>query len=172
MLDRTAAALAAAAFFTAHAAAAQHPEDAGCDPRVRDALVASAAAGVERDFAAIRDPEQGIRDPEPLAAFSCLERALDYGRHDIHYDPGGVLERLLRTAQRQVCNVARDAWRRAVGRGFDPGVFTGSRRRLPGLGAERPAVSPAVSPPAVPAPERIGGAGAAERFRGIVGGGR
>ncbi len=116
----------------------------------------------------IRDPEQGIRDPEPLAAFSCLERALDYGRHDIHYDPAGALDRLLRTAQRQVCSVARDAWRRAVGRGFDPGVFTGSRPRLPGLGTERPIAPPLASPP----PERIVGDGAAERFRGIVGGGR
>lgn len=140
MAERRAAALAAAVFCAASGAAAQHPEDAGCDPRVRDALVASASAGVERDFAAIRDPEQGIRDPEPLAAFSCLERALDYGRHDIHYDPQGALERLLRTAQRQVCNVARDAWRRAVGRPFDAGVFTGSRPRLPGLGSDRKSV--------------------------------
>ena len=169
MVERTAAA-AAAALCVAFGAAAQHPEDAGCDPRVRVALAAAAEAGVERDFAAIRDPDQGIRDPEPLAAFSCLERALDYGRHDVFYDRGGSLERLLRTARRQVCGIAREAWRRAVGRPFDVGVYTGGRPRLPGLDVELTLPRQADR---LPVPERMEEApGAAERFRGIVGGGR
>ena len=154
----------------AASASAQHLEDVGCDPRVRDALVAAAEAGVVRDLAAIRDPEQGIRDPEPLAAFSCLERAFDYGRHDVFFQSGDVLERLLRGARRQVCGVAREAWRRAVGRPFDVGVFTGGRPRLPGLDGEVPQ-DRAVE--RLPVPERIEGtASAAERFRGIVGSGR
>ena len=46
--------------------------EAGCDPGIREALAASAARGVEQDLAVIRNPDQGIRDPDSILDFSCL----------------------------------------------------------------------------------------------------
>ena len=139
--------------------------DAACDPGVRQALAESARAGVERDVAIVRHPEQGIRDPDSILEFSCIEDLFDYRSFDILFDPGR--KDLLGLLQRRVCAVAREAYRRYVGRHPDAAVYTARAARLPGLGA---------APMRRTEPNRAGNAagdtaGDAARFRNVVGGG-
>ena len=52
--------------------------DPACDPGVRQALAESARAGVEREVAIVRHPEQGIRNPDSILEFSCIADLFDY----------------------------------------------------------------------------------------------
>ena len=61
--------------------------EAGCDPGIREALAASAARGVEQDLAVIRNPDQGIRDPDSILDFSCLEDLFNYRAFNVLFDP-------------------------------------------------------------------------------------
>lgn len=157
-----AAAALASALFAAPAAAGGG--DAACDPGVRQALAESARAGVERDVAIVRHPGQGIRDPDSILEFSCIEDLFDYRSFDILFDPGRNMGDLLGLLQRRVCAVAREAYRRYAGRHLDAAVYTARADRLPGLGAV---------PVRRAEPSRAGGVtGGAARFRTVVGGGR
>ena len=138
-------------------AAAAGGSDAACDPGVRQALAESARAGVERDVAIVRHPEQGIRDPDSILEFSCIEDLFDYRSFDILFDPGR--KDLLGLLQRRVCAVAREAYRRYAGRHLDAAVYTARAARLPGLAA---VPEPGSAPPRT---------GDAARFRNVVGGG-
>ena len=62
--------------------------EADCAPEVRQALADSARAGVERDVAILRHPDQGIRDPDSILDFSCLDDLFDFRSFDILFDPG------------------------------------------------------------------------------------
>ena len=149
-------------------AAAAGGGDPACDPGVRQALAESARAGVERDVAIVRHPEQGIRDPDSILDFSCIEDLFDYRSFDILFDPGRGMDDLLGLLQRRVCAVARQAYRRYVGRHLDAAVYTAQATRLPGLGAApmRRTETPRTGDTAGAA------AGDAARFRNIVGGRR
>ena len=114
-------------------AAPGNGEGAECDPRVRGALERSAVYGVERDFAIIRDPGQGIRDPESIFDFSCLENLFNYRLFNVFFDPGRAMEEILGLAKREVCKIAQQAYRDAVGRKLDAAVYTRGLPRLPGL---------------------------------------
>ena len=107
--------------------------EAGCDPGIREALAASAARGVEQDLAVIRNPDQGIRDPDSILDFSCLEDFFNYRAFNVLFDPGRALEELLGLAQRRVCEIARNTYRGYVGRTLDASVYTSRVPRLPGL---------------------------------------
>ena len=98
--------------------------EAGCDPGIREALAASAARGVEQDLAVIRNPDQGIRDPDSILDFSCLEDLFNYRAFNVLFDPGGALEEILGLAQRRVCEIARNTYRGYVGRTLDASVYT------------------------------------------------
>ena len=108
-----------------------------CDPQVAEALAGSAQAGVEADFAVLRHPDQGIRNPDSILDFSCITDLFDYRSFDIHFDPAGALEQILDLARRRICAAARDAYRRYVGRALDPSAYTSVHTRpldrLPGL---------------------------------------
>ena len=163
-----AAALALTLFAAPAGADAAPGRDAACDPGVRRALAESARAGVERDVAIVRHPEQGIRDPDSILDFSCIEDLFDYRSFDILFDPGRGMDDLLGLLQRRVCAVAREAYRRYVGRHLDAAAYTARATRLPGLGA---------APMRRAEPNRAGNtksdtAGEAARFRNIVGGRR
>ena len=143
--------------------------DPACDPAVAEALARSAEAGVEADLAIIRHPDQGIRNPDSIFDFSCIWDLFDYRAFDVLFDPAGALDDILDLARRRLCAVARDAYRRYLGRALDASVYTVPARRLPGLDLDRRTL----------VPERrnvIEDAGAAsgdrERFRGVVEGGR
>ena len=162
-----AAATALALLLWAAPAAAQGPPaeaDPRCDPEVAEALAGSAQAGVEADLAVLRHPDQGIRDPDSILEFSCVYDLFDYRAFDILFDPAGALDDVLDLARRRICAVARDTYRRWLGRVLDPAFYAVPARRLPGLGVDG-------RPHAVP-----GAAGAAdaasERFRGVVEGAR
>lgn len=163
-----AAALALTLFAAPAGADAAPGRDAACDPGVRRALAESARAGVERDVAIVRHPEQGIRDPDSILDFSCIEDLFDYRSFDILFDPGRGMDDLLGLLQRRVCAVAREAYRRYAGRHLDAAVYTARAARLPGLGAVpmRRAEPPRAGSAADDA------AGGAARFRNVVGGGR
>ena len=148
-------------------AAAQTPPpaagaaDMGCDPGIRQALAASARRGVEQELVVIRNPDQGIRHPDSILDFSCLEDLFNYRAFNVLFDPGRALEEILGLAQRRVCEIARNAYRDYVGRALDATVYTSRLPRLPGLDIDG----------------RYGNilrdSGVkAERFRGIVGGGQ
>ena len=111
--------------------------DPRCAPEVAEALAGSAQAGVEADLAVLRNPDQGIRDPDSILDFSCITDLFDYRSFDIHFDPAGALHDILDLARRHVCAAARDAYRRYVGRALDPAVYiseyTRPLDRLPGL---------------------------------------
>lgn len=141
------------------------PADDGCDPRVRTALEDSAVAGVERDIGIIRDPEEGIGDPESLFDLSC----------DLFDFPSwNTLVSLptLPDLMDVLCDAAKDVWRREVLRPFDRSIYALDRELdvLPGLGVRptrmrrpvdrRPAGDRGENPSARPA----------DVLRGIVGG--
>ena len=107
--------------------------EAGCDPGIREALAASAARGVEQDLAVIRNPDQGIRDPDSILDFSCLEDLFNYRAFNVLFDPGRALGEILGLAQRRVCEIARNTYRDYVGRTLDASVYTSRLPRLPGL---------------------------------------
>ena len=140
---------------------------AGCDPVIREALAASAARGVENDLAVIRNPDQGIRDPDSILDFSCVEDLFDYRAFNVLFDPGGALEEILGLARRRVCEAARNAYRGYVGRTLDASAYTSRLPRPPGLRG-----LPGLDIDARNGNVLRGGGVDAERFRGIVGGGR
>ena len=132
---------------------------ADCAPEVKQALAEGARIGVERDVAILRHPDQGIRDPDSILDFSCLEDLFDFRSFDILFDPGRSMADLLGLVQRRICSAAREAYRGYVGRPLDAALYTARIPRLPGLDPVR-ALDTAVRN------------GSAERFRNIVGDGR
>ncbi len=132
---------------------------AACDPQVAAALAEAAQRGVERDVAIVRHPDQGIRNPESILEFSCAGEMFDYGKFDLFYNPGRAASDLLGLVRRQVCDAARRAYGRYVGRALDAAVYAAPR--LPGLEAR-----PRSPPEPRPAP------GAGDRFRELIGGER
>ena len=153
-------------------ASAGHPS--GCDPAVAEALARSAEAGVEADLAIIRHPDQGIRNPDSIFDFSCIRDLFDYRAFDVLFDPAGALDDILDLARRRLCAVARDAYRRYLGRALDASVYTVPARRLPGLDPDRRTLVPETR-----VPERRNviddgaeDAGNAELFRDVVEGGQ
>ena len=105
-------------------AALEAVPEADCAPEVRQALADSARAGVERDVAILRHPDQGIRDPDSILDFSCLDDLFDFGRFDILFDPGISMAHLLGLVQRRICAAAREAYRGYVGRPLDDALYT------------------------------------------------
>ena len=123
-MRRLGAAIAAAALLALPAAAAED-----CDPEVERALVANAERGAMDDLVIVRHPEHGVRDPESILDFSCIERMFDYRTANILFDPGDIFALL----RREICSAARDAYGRYVGRSLDLLVFARDLPRLPGL---------------------------------------
>ena len=163
----------AAAGDPAEQASAGYPS--GCDPAVAEALARSAEAGVEADLAIIRHPDQGIRNPDSIFDFSCIRDLFDYRAFDVLFDPAGALDDILDLARRRLCAVARDAYRRYLGRALDASVYTVPARRLPGLDPDWRTLVPETR---VPERRNVidddGGrnAGDAELFRDVVEGGQ
>ena len=147
----------------------------GCDPAVAEALARSAEAGVEADLAIIRHPDQGIRNPDSIFDFSCIRDLFDYRAFDVLFDPAGALDDILDLARRRLCAVARDAYRRYLGRALDASVYTVPAHRLPGLDPDWRTLVPETR---VPERRNVidddGGrnAGDAELFRDVVEGGQ
>ena len=139
-------------------------DETGCDPGIRAALTASAARGVGQDLAVIRNPDQGIRDPDSILDFSCLEDLFNYRAFNVLFDPGRALEEILGVARRRVCEISRNTYRGYLGRPLDAAVYTSRQPRLPGL--------PGLDTGAPIGNILRGGGLDAERFRGIVGGGQ
>ena len=129
-----------------------------CAPEVEQALIEGARIGVERDVAVLRHPGQGIRDPDSILDFSCLDDLFDFRRFDILFDPGRSMSDLLGLVQRRICAAARDAYRGYLGRPLDAAHYTARIPRLPGLDQVRTTNADV--------PVR---AGSAETFRRIVG---
>ena len=114
-------------------AATQDAGDGACDPEIREGLMESASAGVQGDLAIIRDPDQGIRSPDSILDLSCLEELFDFGGFDVFYDPGASMQDLMGLLERQVCTVARNAYRGYVGRSLDTSALAWDLERLPGV---------------------------------------
>ena len=127
---------------------------AACAPEVERALIEGARTGVERDVAVLRHPDQGIRDPDSILDFSCLDDLFDFRRFDILFDPGRSMSDLLGLVQRRICAAAREAYRGYLGRPLDAALYTARVPRLPGLDS-------------VHAIERAARARSAERDRGV-----
>lgn len=140
----------------AHAHAQQSWQNPDCDPEVEQALVAGAERGIRNDLVTIRDPQQGIRNPDSIFDLSCVENLLDFRSVNIHVDPTSLLSLL----KRKACGVARDAYRRYVGRTLDATVLVQDAPRLPGI-SYRPV-------PGTIAPR--GSTRDAEILRGLLGG--
>ena len=107
--------------------------EADCPPDVERALAESARAGVERDVAILRHPDQGIRDPDSILDFSCVGDLFDFRRFDILFDPGRSMADLLGLVQRRICALAREAYRGYLGRPLDAAFYTARTPLLPGL---------------------------------------
>ena len=140
--SRRASALCLALILASGQAGAEKPwKNPDCDPEVEQALIAGAERGIRNDLVTIRDPQQGIRNPDSILDFSCVENLFDYRSVNVHFDPGSLLSLL----KRKVCGVARDAYRRYVGRTLDASVLVQDAPRLPGL-SYRPTRGNIVSP--------------------------
>ena len=107
--------------------------EADCPPDVERALAESARTGVERDVAILRHPDQGIRDPDSILDFSCVDDLFDFRRFDILFDPGRGMADLLGLVQRRICALAREAYRGYLGRPLDAAFYTARTPLLPGL---------------------------------------
>lgn len=171
----------------APAAAQEGWQNPDCDPEVEAVIEAGAKAGVEADTAAIRDPDLGIRNPDSIFDFSCIEDLFNFRLHNVLFDPGRSMTQILGLVQRQLCSTARQAYRRYVGRPVDPGLWAARQARLPGLGTRLLETEPIQidhyqppgpefipprrgDPPPLP-PDR-GAAPTQDRMRSIYGGGR
>ena len=126
----------AAAMLATPAASQVPPADPACSPEVAAALESAATTGVEAEFLVIRDPDAGIRDPMSILDFSCIERLFDYGIYNIFFDPGRAMSELVGVLNRQLCSLAREAYRDAIGRPYTPD-FIRDIRRLPGVSVPR-----------------------------------
>ena len=157
----------AAVLGTTPAAGAAGVDGAGCDPAIREALAASAARGVEQELVVIRNPDQGIRDPDSILDFSCLKDLFNYRAFNVLFDPGRALEEILGLAQRRVCEIARNTYRGYVGRTLDATVYTSRLPRLPGL-HRLPGLDTDAHYGNVLDDSGVN----IERFRGVVGGGQ
>ena len=123
-------------WMAAAGAAAAEPPSAACDPAVGEALAASGRVGVAEDTALIRDPRRGIRNPDSIFDFSCVEDMFGYRAFDMFFDPGRAVRDILGLARRRICAAAREAYGRYVGRGPDPRLYgggAGARPLLPGI---------------------------------------
>ena len=140
---------------TAEATGGEAAGAADCAPEVERALIEGARSGVERDVAVLRHPHQGIRDPDSILDFSCLDDLFDFRRFDMLFDPGGSMFDLLGLVQRRICAAARDAYRGYLGRPLDSALYTARTLRLPGLDPVR-AMDTAVH------------GGSAERHQGVL----
>ena len=118
-------------------ARAQDAGDGACDPEIRQGLVESATVGVQEDLAVIRDPDQGIRNPDSILDLSCLEELFDFGGFDVFYTPQDSWLDVLGLLQRRICAVANAAYDNYVGRRLDPSVMLGDLDRLPGVEVDR-----------------------------------
>ena len=125
--------IALAALGVPDTAEGQDAGDGACDPEIRQGLMDSATAGVEGDLAVIRNPDQGIRNPDSILDLSCLEELFDFGGFDLFYDPGASMQDLLGLLQRQVCSVARNAYRGYLGRPLDMDAMAWELERVPGV---------------------------------------
>ena len=134
------------------------PVDDGCDPEVKAALLNAASEGVERDLTVIRHPEEGIGEPDSIFDLDCdFFRFPDYDAHVSLPTLGDLIDAL----KRRACALARDAWRRNVGRAFDRRIYGIGTDidRLPGLG---PSAGVVIRP--------SGSRSAADVFRRAIGG--
>ena len=104
-----------------------------CDPEVAEALARSAADGVDRDLAVIRHPRQGIRQPDSLFDLSCARDLFDFRGADVLFDAGGLLDGVLDIARKRVCDGAREAYARSLGRVPEPGVYLAGAAKPPGV---------------------------------------
>lgn len=116
---------------------AQGSREDACDPEIRQGLMESASAGVQGDLAVIRNPDQGIRNPDSILDLSCLEDLFDFDGFDVFYDPGTSMQDLLGLLERQVCAVARNAYRGYLGRPVDVTALAWELDRLPGVDVDR-----------------------------------
>ena len=116
---------------------AQGSREDACDPEIRQGLMESATAGVQGDLAVIRSPDQGIRNPDSILDLSCLDELFDFGGFDLFYDPGASMHDLLGLLERQVCAVARNAYRGYLGRPVDVTALAWELDRLPGVDVDR-----------------------------------
>ena len=131
---RLAAAVAGMLLWAGAAAAAAGPPSAACDPAVAEVLAATGRAGVAEDTALIRDPRRGIRNPDSIFDFSCVEDMFAYRSFDMFFDPGRAVRDILGLARRRICAAAREAYGRYLGRGPDPRLYgAGAPPRLPGI---------------------------------------
>lgn len=135
-MRRLVATLAVTAALAGPAAAQEAPFDPACPPEVATALEAAAASGAEGEFRVIRNPEDGIRDPMSILDFSCLDRLFNYSLYNIFFDPGRAMNDILGLASRQICRLAREAYREAIGRPMTPS-FIRDIRRIPGVRVRR-----------------------------------
>ena len=152
-------------------AAGEAVAGADCAPEIELALIEGARIGVERDVAVLRHPDQGIRDPDSILDFSCLDDLFDFRRFDMLFDPGRNMSDLLGLVQRRICAAAREAYRGYVGRPLDSALYTAHTPRLPGLDPVRAMNTPVRAASAerhqgVPLDQGV------PLFRSIVGGSR
>ena len=110
------------------------PPPAACDPAVREALAASGRSGVAEDAALIRDPRSGIRNPDSIFDFSCVEDLFAYRRFNMFFDPGRAIRDILGLTRRRICAAAREAYGRYVERGPDIRLYVDGAPLLPGVG--------------------------------------
>lgn len=115
-------------------ASAAGPPPAACDPAVREALAASGRAGAAEDEALIRNPRSGIRNPDSIFDFSCVEDLFAYRSFNMFFDPGRAIRDILGLTRRRICAAAREAYGRYVGRDPDTRLYVDGAPLLPGVG--------------------------------------
>ncbi len=120
-------------------AAGDPPARHACEPAVASALDEAARAGVAAELVTIRHPTRGIRQPQSLFDFSCIERLFDYRAFNIHFSPERALDQLLGIVNRKICRAARQAYAEAIGRPLDAAIYTDDLPRgLPGVDLRHP----------------------------------
>ncbi len=124
---------AAAASLPLDQACAQDADNPACSPVVFEALEQAGQRGVTEAAAIIRNPVSGIRQPDSIFDFSCIEDLFQFPDINILFDPNRIINGILRAVQDKVCEVAELKYAEHIGRPLDDLIFSRDIPRLPGL---------------------------------------
>ncbi len=104
-----------------------------CNPQYYEAMQQAAVRGSHRQVAVIRNNKTGIRQPESLMDFSCLDKLFNMPNINILFDPTSILDGILGAIQKEVCERVTQAYAENIGRPLDKLIYSRKLPKLPGL---------------------------------------
>ena len=114
-------------------ALAQSVDDAACNPVVQEALLQEASNGAQLQYGIVRNPTQGIKEPDSLWELNCLDDVMNAPNLNVLIDPDTIANWLIDQLKNKICQAYEEHYAANVETPFDPRVFTSKIPRLPGI---------------------------------------